>query len=52
MGIIYTTIKIRNHLTSSEAVELDSKVDTGATMLVIPETIAKEFEFPKITTHS
>ncbi|HEO64572.1 MAG TPA: hypothetical protein ENI73_01760 [Spirochaetes bacterium] len=48
MGIIYTTIKIRNPLTESEFIELNGKVDTGATLLVLPGDVAKKFSFPKI----
>ncbi|GMT48529.1 MAG: hypothetical protein IEMM0008_0068 [bacterium] len=48
MGIIYTTIKIRNPLTESEFIELNGKVDTGATLLVLPGDVAKKFNFPKI----
>ena len=48
MGITYTTLKIRNFLTDSEIVELEAKVDTGATMLVLPESTATQFNFPKI----
>lgn len=48
MGIVYTTIKIKNALKDSEAVELEAKIDTGATLLVLPESIVKEFGFPII----
>lgn len=48
MGTIYTTLKIRNPLTNSEIVELEAKVDTGATLLVLPESTALHFNFPKI----
>lgn len=48
MGITYTTLKIRNFLTDSEIVDLEAKVDTGATMLVLPESTAAQFNFPKI----
>jgi predicted aspartyl protease len=48
MGIIYTTIKIRNPLTNSEQIELQAKIDTGATLLVLPGDIVKEFNFPVI----
>ena len=48
MGHVYTTIKIRNPLTKSKIVEIDAKVDNGATMLVLPGSIAKELNFPKI----
>ncbi|MGH7599763.1 MAG: hypothetical protein ACREOI_25700 [bacterium] len=32
MGTVNTTIRIRNILTNSDAVELESKIDTGATL--------------------
>ena len=44
MGIIYTNIKLRNALTDSKAVELKAKVDTEATLLVIPGDVSEEFE--------
>ena len=48
MGITYTTLKIRNPLTNSEVIEMRSKVDTGATMLVLPESLTTQLNFPKI----
>jgi len=48
MGIIYTTIKVRNPLKDKDFVELEGKVDTGATLLVLPEDVVKEFEFPVV----
>jgi hypothetical protein len=48
MGTVNTTIRIRNILTNSDAVELESKIDTGATLLVLPGAVAKELEFPVI----
>lgn len=48
MGMVYTNIKLRNALTDSETVGLNAKVDTGATLLVIPGDVSKEFEFPII----
>ena len=36
MGVAYATIKVRNIITGSEALELRVKVDSGATMLVLP----------------
>jgi len=48
MGLIYTTVKLRNILTNSAAIELEGKVDTGATLLVLPESIANELGFPVI----
>ena len=46
--MVYTNIKLKNALTDSEAVELDAKVDTGATLLVIPGDVSEEFQFPII----
>ncbi|MDB9512696.1 hypothetical protein PN499_16020 [Kamptonema animale CS-326] len=43
MGTIYTTLKIRNPVSNSEIVELEAKVDTGATLLVLPESTALHF---------
>ncbi len=48
MGLIYTKIKIRNLLTKSDYVEVDSKIDTGATLLVLPEKVVKELDLPVI----
>lgn len=48
MGMVYTNIKLRNALTDREAVELNAKVDTGATLLVIPGDVSEEFQFPVI----
>jgi predicted aspartyl protease len=48
MGLVHTTITIRNILTNSEPIELDGKVDTGATLLVLPEHVVNELGFPVI----
>ncbi len=48
MGLIYTKIKIRNLLTKSDYVEVDSKINTGATLLVLPEKVVKELDLPVI----
>jgi len=48
MGLIYTKIKIRNLLTKSDYLEVDSKIDTGATLLVLPEKVIKELDLPVI----
>jgi len=50
MGIVYTTIKIRNPLKDKETIELDAKVDSEATLLVLPQEVVKEFGFPVIRT--
>jgi predicted aspartyl protease len=52
MGIVHPTIKIRNPLTNSETLELTAKVDTGATLLVLPGSIQKELKFPVIRTQT
>ncbi|MDZ7290869.1 MAG: hypothetical protein ONB44_06665 [candidate division KSB1 bacterium] len=48
MGLVHTTIKVRNILTNSEPVEVEAKVDTGATLLVLPEYVVSDLEFPII----
>jgi predicted aspartyl protease len=48
MGITYTTIKIRNPLINSEKIELEAKVDNGATLLVLPGSIVEKLQFPEI----
>lgn len=48
MGLIYTKIKIRNLLTKSNYLEVDSKIDAGATLLVLPEKVIKELNLPVI----
>jgi predicted aspartyl protease len=51
-GVIYTTVKVRNPLTDTDFVELEAKIDTRATLFVIPENVAKEFAFPVIRTQN
>lgn len=48
MGVTFTTIKVRNIIADSEEVELRVKVDTGATMLVIPGWLQENLNFPVI----
>jgi predicted aspartyl protease len=48
MGLVHTTIQIRNILTNSDPMELEGKVDTGATLLVLPEYVANELGLPII----
>ena len=48
MGVTFTTIKIKNIIADSEEVELRVKVDSGATMLVIPGWIQESLNFPVI----
>ena len=48
MGVTYETVQVRNILTQGEPVDLTVKVDTGATMLVIPGPLQEQFQFPTI----
>ena len=50
MGIFYETILVRNVLIGGEPVELSVKVDTGATMLVLPGWLQQQLQFPVIRT--
>ena len=48
MGVAFTTVKISNIIANSEEVELRVKVDSGATMLVIPGWLQENLNFPVI----
>lgn len=48
MGIFYETILVRNILKGGEPIELTVKVDTGATMLVLPGWLQEQLQFPVI----
>jgi predicted aspartyl protease len=48
MGIFYETILVRNILKGGEPIELPVKVDTGATMLVLPGWLQEQLQFPVI----
>ena len=48
MGVTYTNLKVRNIIAGSEEVELRVKVDSGATMLVIPGWLQENLNFPVI----
>ncbi|MFQ6039819.1 MAG: aspartyl protease family protein [Candidatus Poribacteria bacterium] len=48
MGATFTTVKVRNIIADSEEVELRVKVDSGATMLVIPGWLQENLNFPVI----
>lgn len=52
MGVTYATIKIKRFLSDEEPIELRVKVDTGATMLVIPGWVQERFSFPIIRKQS
>ncbi len=48
MGVIYTTIKLRNPMTAEAPIEVEAKVDNGATLLVLPGQVARDFNLPVI----
>jgi predicted aspartyl protease len=52
MGVTYTTIKVKQFLSDGGPMELRVKVDSGATMLVIPGWIQEKFNFPIIRKQS
>jgi predicted aspartyl protease len=46
MGIISEIIKVSNKITNSTVLNVPSKIDTGATMLVLPQSVADELKLP------
>lgn len=42
MGIIMTPLRLRNVVTGGDFIEIAGKVDTGATMLVLPGKVAEQ----------
>ncbi|MBC8230780.1 hypothetical protein H8E77_14620 [bacterium] len=52
MGVAYAVIKVKRFLSDEEPIDLRVKVDTGATMLVIPSWVQERFEFPVIRKQS
>lgn len=44
MGVIYIPIKVRNPLAKAKAIEVRPKVDSGATLLVLPGEVAKKLK--------
>jgi predicted aspartyl protease len=46
MGIINETIKVSNKITNSAVLDVPSKIDTGATMLVLPQSVVDELKLP------
>jgi len=48
MGVTYATIKVKRFLSDEKPIELRVKVDSGATMLVIPGWVQERFSFPII----
>ena len=48
MGVTFTMVKVSNIIAGSEEVELRVKVDSRATMLVIPRWIQENLNFPII----
>jgi predicted aspartyl protease len=48
MGVIAVNIRVRNILTHGPVVDLPAKVDTAATLLVLPGSVAEELGLPTI----
>lgn len=48
MGVFNTTIRIKNATKPSDSLELPAKVDTGATLLVLPQQVADKLDLVKI----
>jgi hypothetical protein len=48
MGVTYAVIKVKRFMSDEEPMDLRVKVDSGATMLVIPEWVQEKFSFPII----
>lgn len=48
MGLVYTDIKIRNPFANLPAIDITAKVDSGAALLVLPRSVAKDFNLPVI----
>jgi predicted aspartyl protease len=48
MALIVTPLRLRNAVSGGEQIEVDGKVDTGATMLVLPGEVAKRLGLPTI----
>jgi predicted aspartyl protease len=48
MGVFNTDIRIRNATKATDVFSLPAKVDTGATLLVLPEQVAKLLELAPI----
>jgi len=49
MGVAYSTVRIKRFQSDEEPLELRVKIDSGATMLVIPGWVQEKFGFPLIT---
>lgn len=52
MGLIMTTLRLKNAVTPTEGIEVEAKVDTGATMLVIPGSVAERLKLPHLRKQS
>lgn len=48
MGVFNTTIRIKNAVQLSETIELPAKVDTGATLLVLPQVVVDQLKLTVI----
>ena len=52
MGVTYATIKVKRFLSDEDPIELRVKVDSGATMLVLPGWVQERFSFPILRKQS
>ena len=48
MGVISATIKVRNIIDPGPVIDVPAKVDTGATLLVLPQSVTDELGLPTI----
>ena len=52
MGVTYVIIKVKRFLSDEEPIDLRVKVDSGATMMVIPGWMQEKYSFPIIRKQS
>ena len=48
MGVINAELRVRNIIIDGPVIEVPAKVDTGATLLVLPESLVQELQLPHI----
>ena len=51
MGVFYELVPVRNVISNGSTVELSVKVDTGATLLVLPGWLQEQMQFPVVRRH-
>ena len=50
MGAIYETVQVKNVLSDQEPLYLLMKLDTGATLPVLPGWVQEQLQFPRVRT--